>query len=363
MRSAVQSLVLHPVSIAAIIFAAGCAAIGLFLFVASPILFALALSAIIYAALSPSVESLVRRDMHVSVAISLVMVIVVLLMVGISSLLYPAVSQQFDQFAARLDQLDNRIFTLCNQLNSWATDTLGFSFDPAETATSLLQSLNNSAAAMEASVTSYFSEVTFSLVLVPLITFFLLRDYRVLRNKTLQNLPNRYFELGWIIYNVATGQLHSYARGIFIQTISMSLICTFGFWMVGIDYAPVLGVLVGLLNLIPFFGISLAKVPPVLVVLLSDNPDILMIVLALAVVFAAQTVDTVYLLPKVVAKSANLHPLTVMIGVMLGGYYFGFIGLVLSVPVLFSMKVIYLDLLRGIRDYKEAGETRPGVTL
>jgi len=131
----------------------------------------------------------------------------------------------------------------------------------------------------------------------------------------------------------------------------MSLICTLGFWLAGVEYAPVLGLLVGLLNLIPIFGISLAKIPPVMVVMLSDQPDFMSILMVLLVFLVAQTVDNIYLMPRVVAKSASLHPLTVMIGVMLAGYYFGFIGLILVVPVVFSMKVIYSELLRGIRHF------------
>ncbi|OIQ04149.1 MAG: hypothetical protein AUK36_00690 [Zetaproteobacteria bacterium CG2_30_59_37] len=344
-------MIMHPASLAGIVFTLILAVIWLFVFVASPILFTLGLSAMFYAALSPTVDNLERRDVGKGAAVSIVMVVVVVLMIALTALLYPTVSQQFEHFSARASQLDNRILALCVQIDTWSRAHLGTGFDPQVVAVNAVQSLSAKADATSIAVRSYFSEVAFSLLLVPLVTFFLLKDYRMLRSDMMQALPNRYFELGWMVYNVATGQLQNYARGIFIQAISMSLICTAGFWLADIEYAPVLGLLVGLLNLIPFFGISLAKIPPVVVVLLSDQPDFISIVLALVVVFVAQIIDNIYLTPNVVARSASLHPLTVMIGVMLAGYYYGFIGLIFAVPVIFSMKVIYLELLRGFRHF------------
>jgi len=342
---------MQPVMMAGWVFGIALAAIYGFVQIASPILFTLGLSIMFYAALSPTVDTLVRRDVDQSAAVAIVMVFVILLMLGITALLYPALSHQFEQFSSRASDLDERILALCVQLDGWVRSHMGTGFDPHQVAKTAVHQLSAKADGMSAAISSYFSEVAFSLVLVPLITFFLLRDFRMLRNVSMQALPNRYFELGWMVYNVATSQLQNYTRGIFIQALVMSMSCTLGFWMAGVDYAPVLGLLVGLLNLIPFFGISLAKIPPVLVVLLSDQPDFISVLLALGVVFVAQTVDNVYLMPRVVAKSASLHPLTVMLGVMLAGFYYGFAGLVLAVPVIFSMKVIYCQLVTGIRQF------------
>jgi len=347
----VSEVFLHPASLAAVVFGIGLAVVCVVVKVTEPILFTLVLSATFYAALSPTVETLVRRDIDKSTAISIVMVMVVLLMLALTALLYPAISQQFEQFSLRAENLDERILQLSGQIEAWSREHMGIGFDAAQTANMIVVGLNEKAKAMSQSVGSYFNDVAFSLLLVPLVSFFLLMDFRMLRNEAMQSLPNRYFELGWMVYNVATSQLQQYVRGISIQALVMSLVCTLGFWLAGIDYAPVLGILVGLLNLIPFFGISLAKIPPVLVVLLSNQPDFISVLLALLVVLLAQVVDNIYLIPRIVAKSANLHPLTVMIGVMLAGYYYGFIGLILVVPVIFSMKVIYCELVRGIRQF------------
>lgn len=101
MNSLIHSLMLHPVILASMVFAVGLAAVCGLVLVASPILFTLILSAMFYAALSPTVGNLVRRDIGKSTAVAIVMVVVVILMLVLTSLLYPTISHQFDQFSIR----------------------------------------------------------------------------------------------------------------------------------------------------------------------------------------------------------------------------------------------------------------------
>jgi len=351
MNPSLLSLLAHPVSRATGVFLAILALILVFLTITWPILLTLAVSMMLYAAMSPTVNMLIRRNFTPSGSVTIAMMIIVPLLLGVGAWLFPLITAQVHQFSLRTGSVDERLVALLSQLNEWTQAYFDFNFDPKQMAESLINNISMRASATSLSMASYFNNVAFSLLLIPLISFFLLRDFRTLRNEAMQLLPNRYFELGWLVYNGAANQLQSYVRGISIQAVIMGVICTVGFWICGIDYAPLLGMLTALLNLIPFFGISLAKVPPVLVVLLSDQPDMLSAGLALGVVFAAQAVDSAFVMPRIVAKSANLHPLTVMLSVALAGYYFGFFGLILVVPILFSMKVIYTELLTGMRHF------------
>jgi len=303
----------------------------------------------LYGAMSPLVETLVRKGFSTSKAVSSTMGVVVLLIIIVAAVLLPLLFSQFKHFSERIENIDDRILNLLVTTNEWAQQHLNLSFEPVSLSQDILNGMSSKLDSVSIAISSYFGDIAFSLVLIPLITFFLLCDFRKFRNEFMQLLPNYHFELGWIIYYRTSGQLQRYLRGIFIQAVIIAAICTTGFYAFGVDYAPLLGILVGLLNMIPFFGISLAKIPPVLVVLLSDSPDVTSLITALVVVFVAQFIDATVVIPRVVAKSANLHPLTVMLAVALGGYYFGFFGLILVVPVLFSCKVIFTELYRGLR--------------
>jgi len=348
----------HPLLQTLLLFSAGAALLCLSAIVFYPIVFTLLVSLLFYSAMLPATGYLIRRDVSPSLAVVLAMTAIVAVMLVIGIFLYPVVAAQLVQLSSRTDHLDARMSGMLVHLNTFTAHYLDFSFDPVAVTARLIDGVSTKLAQLQQTVSSYFNDVAFSLVLVPLTTFFLLRDFRGLRNAAMQLLPNRYFELGWLIFNAASSQLQRYLKGITIQLASVTLICMVGFWLAGIDFAPLLAVLTGLLNLIPVFGIALAKIPPVIVVLLSDSPDLFSVLLAIGVVFLAQIVDTVWILPRVIAKSANLHPLTVILSVTLAGYYFGFAALIAVVPLLFSTKVIFLELYRGLRDFHPAQQQR-----
>ncbi len=339
----------HPVVRATLIFLLGLAVVGVLLWLLRPMLFSLAVSLALFAALTPSVDRLRQLGWETTKAVAAVMVVTTLFIVAGGALIFPLVTDQVHQISHQAGELHQRLTDVLSEVNRWMVSHDMEPHDADALADRILTSVGSKMAAVHDSMRDFFSSVATSLLLIPLITFFLLCDFNKLRNQTMQLLPNRYFELGWIIYARAAGRLMDYIGGITTQALIMASICTFGFWLVDVDYAPLLGILIGLLNMIPFFGIAMAKVLPVVVVLMSDDPSGLAILLALSVVFAAQAFDNSYVIPKIVARSASLHPLTVMIGVMLGGYYFGFFGLILSVPMLFSLKVIHLELIRGLR--------------
>ncbi|RLL51008.1 AI-2E family transporter [Mariprofundus sp. EBB-1] len=338
----------HPVILATGVFLAGLLAVFCILFVANPVIFALCVSLALFAVLSPAVDYFLQRGWPTAKASGTVMGLATIGLILVAALLYPLLMTQVKQISEQVSHLDQQLLLVLTNTNTWLVSHEISSINAQELTDSILKQVGEQGSSTIDSMTTFFSHIATSLVLIPLVTFFLLCDFLTLRNQAMQLLPNRHFELGWLIYIRAATQLQSYIRGISIQAVIMATVTTIGFWIAGIDYAPLLGIIVGLLNMIPFFGISLAKIPPVVAVLISSDPSALNIILALAVVMIAQAVDNGFVIPRIVAKAASLHPLTVMLGVMLGGYYFGFFGLILTVPVMFSVKVIFSELVRGL---------------
>ncbi|MDQ6969787.1 MAG: AI-2E family transporter [Mariprofundus sp.] len=338
----------HPVIQTTLVFLTGLLVILCLLFIAHPVVFALIVSLGLYAVLTPAVDYFRDREWPRAKAAGVVMGLATVALILIAVLLYPLLMTQVHQISEQVAHLDQQLFTVLSNTNAWLISQDMTSIDAQQTTNMIIQRASEEGVATAQSMSDFFTGIAPSLLLIPLVTFFLLCDFLIFRNQVMQLLPNRHFELGWLIYIRAAAQLQSYIRGISIQSMIMASITTLGFGLAGVDYAPLLGIMIGLLNMIPFFGISLAKIPPVVAVLISSDPSVMQIVLALAVVMFAQAVDNSIVIPRIVAKAASLHPLTVMIGVMLGGYYFGFFGLILSVPVMFSFKVIYNELLRGL---------------
>ncbi|MDQ6975111.1 MAG: AI-2E family transporter [Mariprofundaceae bacterium] len=344
----------HPLGLTLLLFFTGLSLVAATLIISGPILITLAISLVLYAAMRPSVDSMVRNGIQENIAVAVTMVLIIAMLILSVLAVFPLIVEQVTNFSSKMAHVDVQLLSALSQLDQWLQHYINYDFDPASVAQKLLNYAGIYLNALAEKTVLWFNGISFSLILIPLIVFFLLRDFNQLRNETLQLLPNRYFELGWLIYNGVSAQLENYIRGLSIQAFVVGTLCGLGFYFIGLEFAPLLGIIVALLNLIPFFGISLAKIPPLVVVLLSDQPDFMMVALTLAVLFFVQAIDTTLLLPKIVAKSANLHPLTVMLSVALAGYYYGFFGFILVVPVLFSMKVIFKELLKGLRSIHAA---------
>jgi len=185
------------------------------------------------------------------------------------------------------------------------------------------------------------------LLLVPVVTFFLLRDYESLRNKMMGWLPNRGFELGCLIYYRVTAQLQKYIRGVLIQSGIVALITSIGFYFVGVEMAVTFGILAGLFNLIPYVGPVLAIVPPA-IMLLGSGADLFSIVGVAGVVVIAQVFDNLVTIPLFIANTVGLHALVVLLGVIVFGYFFGFVGMLIAIPALAVSKIIFMGFLKGL---------------
>lgn len=191
-------------------------------------------------------------------------------------------------------------------------------------------------------------EISATLLLVPFISFFLLRDFKSLRNRVLNLLANKYFEMGWLIYYRAADQLQGYLRGILIQISILAMIASTGFYLAGFESPIILGVIAGILGLIPYLGPLLALVPPALIALGQTPFDPYMLVAAGTVIGIAYLIDNLLVVPTVIANAVNLHPLIVILGVIIFGNWLGIMGMILAIPIIAACKILYLGLYRGI---------------
>jgi predicted PurR-regulated permease PerM len=167
-------------------------------------------------------------------------------------------------------------------------------------------------------------------------------------------LPNSSFELGWLIYHRVAHQLQEYIRGIMIQSAIMSINTSIGFYLIGLDSPVLLGMVAGILNLIPYVGPLLAMVLPVLLALGHAPLELWMVGAAVGVILLAQVIDNLLVIPSVIANAVNLHPMIVIVGIIIFGNLFGFIGMVVAIPVISTGNIIFRGLLQGLRSRRQA---------
>ncbi len=132
--------------------------------------------------------------------------------------------------------------------------------------------------------------------------------------------------------------LMSYIKGIAIDSFIVGVITTIVCMILGLDYAIVFGILIMLLNLIPYIGAILSYSIATLYALTVGGP--FLAIITLICLIGVQIIDANILQPNIVAKSVNLHPVVVLSGLIVFDLFFGIVGMIIAVPVLAVIKII-----------------------
>jgi len=192
---------------------------------------------------------------------------------------------------------------------------------------------------------------TISIVfIVPFVVFFLLKDGRKMKKTFIHLIPNRYFEMTLTVLHKIDQQLGWYLRGQFTEAFVVGFLSVLALWLLDVQYFIIIGVFAGLANMIPYVGPVAGAVPAIVVTLINGNEPfkLLYIIIAFAVV---QLIDNILLQPMVLSKSVHLHPLIIVFAVLIGGQFFGILGMLLAVPAAGIIKVTSSELYNGIRKF------------
>ena len=180
----------------------------------------------------------------------------------------------------------------------------------------------------------------FNAVLVPILTFLII----LYKNHFIKFLCKLFSDddkdkLREILSQIKVS-IQSYIVGLMIQMITVSTLTSIGYSIIGVKYAILLGVITGLLNLIPYIGILMAALLS-MAATLSGTPDVTMIFGVIAVNIVVQFIDNNILVPLIVSSKVEMNALASIIGIIIGGSLAGFAGMFLAIPLLAICKVIF----------------------
>jgi predicted PurR-regulated permease PerM len=195
-----------------------------------------------------------------------------------------------------------------------------------------------------------------SLFLIPILTFYLLRDwdYIVSRLGALVPLSQRGTIFGLV--READDMLGAFLRGQLLVMIALATIYSIGLSLVGLKFAVAIGVVAGLVSFVPYlglvFGIALASLTVAL------EPDPLWLLVGVFATFTiAQMIEGSVLTPKLVGDRIGLHPVLVIFAVAAGGQLFGFFGILLALPAAAVLSVIVRFAYRNyLHEHPDAAE-------
>ena len=195
----------------------------------------------------------------------------------------------------------------------------------------VLVSVGKSGGALAAAVLSLF--------LVPILTFYLLRDWDTIMTHLGALVPSRQREIVFKLARDTDEVLGAFLRGQLLVMLALSVIYSLGLSLVGLKFAIAIGVVSGLVSFIPYlgfvFGIGLAA----LTVALEPNP-LWQMIGVVATFTIAQLLEGSILTPKLVGDRIGLHPVLIIFAIVAGGQLFGFFGILLALPAAAVLSVV-----------------------
>ncbi len=173
------------------------------------------------------------------------------------------------------------------------------------------------------------------------ISFYLLKDYEYFKKKYVQLMQFFIKEEKLCSINKTIREIDdifaNYIRGTLLDALIVGVLCSIGLSIVGMDFAILIGFIVGLANIIPYVGPFCSNIPVIIVGLLSPHP--IVTVWAMLVLFIVHKVNSLVISPKVVGSTTGHNPVFVIIAVFVGGSLWGILGILLSVPILGIIKL------------------------
>jgi predicted PurR-regulated permease PerM len=201
------------------------------------------------------------------------------------------------------------------------------------------------------SVVAVFTNIVYAVVIIPFVTFFLLKDGLQIRRSLMWLVPNRYFEVTLAIADKVEGNIGRYFRALLIQCTSIAVIASVLLWVVGLQSAIAIGIFTGLANTIPYFGPFLGFLCGTLVGIAQTGTLVLVPWVALAMVLT-QLADNVLLQPLIFSRAAKAHPLVILFVVLIGARLGGIVGMLVAIPLTTTVRVVVEQLLWSLRNYR-----------
>ncbi|HEX8830084.1 MAG TPA: AI-2E family transporter [Longimicrobium sp.] len=195
--------------------------------------------------------------------------------------------------------------------------------------------------------------------LTPILTFYLLRDWPNItaRLAEIVPIPRRAGVLSFA--REYDRLLYGFLRGNVTSSAVVGFLTFLGLFLLGFPYAVLLGIMAAVFNIIPYVGLILTLIPALVIALFTPDP-VLGLGKAIGVFMVVQLLDGAVLSPKIVGESVNLHPVWVILALSVFGFFFGFVGLLLAVPLAVLLKLVLTHaLVRYRRSRLFLGDGRP----
>lgn len=295
------------------------------------------LLALLFAVLLRPVSGWMRKKMRMPLVLSAMLAVTLMVLCVAGILVF--ISWQITDIASDWGKLKTNINLHIQNLQDLIQDQFALSKGEQEKMISDATQKSMDSATVGTTLLS-FSDVVMNMILIPIYTFLFLLYRTHFMIFLCKLVPGRHHvALEDILCRIKVS-VQSYIVGLIIETIAVSVLTSVGFMIIGLEYAILLGIITGILNLIPYIGILIAGVLAVLVSL-TTNTDFSMILGVVIINVVVQLIDNNLLVPMIVSSKVEINAFVSIAGIIAGGALAGISGMFLAIPILAILKVIF----------------------
>jgi predicted PurR-regulated permease PerM len=334
-----------------LIWAISLAVLVFFLWVFSSILLPFIAGLVLAYFLDPVADALERLGLPRLAAALVIVTASILLLVLALVILAPMLSDQIGRFATDLPHLITTLVQRFNELApQWVKDAItrsgadvqgsvtGIAGKAAEWILTVLSTLLSGGMALVNLVSL--------LVVTPIVAFYLLEDWDIIVAKIDSWLPRDHVHTVRALGRDINVAMAGFIRGQGTVCLLLGFFYAVALSLAGLKFGLAIGLLAGFLTFIPYAGSLIGGVLAIGVALVQFWPDSWSILLVVGIFLAGQFLEGNFLSPKLVGKSVGLHPVWLMFALFAFGYAFGFVGLLLAVPMAAAAGVLVRFVLR-----------------
>lgn len=182
----------------------------------------------------------------------------------------------------------------------------------------------------------FFSHI-FLFILVPLLVFYILKDLDGIKKYFMSLVPVRYKKKVGIVAGDIDKTMGAYIRSQFLISLFVGSMVYIGLLILDVEFALILAIVNGITNIIPYFGPIIGAIPAFFVALIESPLLSLKVIIMIIII---QQLENHILAPTILGKNLQLHPVSVILALVVGGTLFGFLGLIFAVPILATIRVV-----------------------
>jgi predicted PurR-regulated permease PerM len=346
----------------------GIVVVGTVLYFLRGVLAPILLAFLLAYAFNPLVEFLTRYRFPRPLACTICLLIIIMIFVGLIALIFPALQHELQQIAKRMPAYLDRIR---ESAVPWIEETFGIELPKTidETLAAARTQIGDRVVSFAGPVVSLLGNILSStlsflvsliyLIIIPMFTYYFLQDYHKITGWFVDLVPPRRREKTLSIMGEVDVVLAGFLRGqLTVCSILATIYCIL-LSIVGVPAAITIGVVAGLFNMVPYLGTATGIILSCLFLLL-EGASWTSYIAVLAIFGGVSITDGLFMTPRILGKKLGLAPVAVILAVLAFGELFGFLGVLMAIPVTAVGKVLAKHLLKAYKDSRAYRKEAPG---